>query len=171
MQLQTERATIEFLKQSDFDELLDMFAEKDSFKYIKPHKDKTREQYIEFLESKLEVNELYKVYGYWVVREKDTNRLIGTLNYYPMPESSGYTFKHIGAHFSRSFWGKGFSKELLSRLIQYLKENLGETEILAIVESEHVVSKKMLARLDFKFLKCFELGNQTLEMHKLLLSN
>lgn len=167
MQLQSERATIEFLKESDFDELLEMFKEKDTFKYIKLLQDKTTEEYKAFLYSKLESNAQFKVMGYWVVREKKTNALIGTLNYYPMPESSGYTFKHIGAHFKRAFWGKGYSKELLSELITYLRKDVGETEILAILQSEHIVSKKMLARLGFTFLKFFDLKGETLEMHQL----
>jgi len=167
MHLETERTTITFLKESDIEELLDMFSEKDTFKYIKPLKDKTEEEHKAFLDSKLKVNAQFKVMGYWVVREKGTNALIGTLNYYPMPESSGFTFKHIGAHFKRDFWGKGYSKELLSRLICYLKEELSEKEILAILESEHVVSKKMLASLGFKFLKFVQLGEESIEMHRL----
>ncbi len=170
MKLQSKRATIEFLKESDFDELLEMFLEKDTFKYIKPLQNKTREEYKAFLHSKLASNAQFKVMGYWVVREKETNTLIGTLNYYPMPESSGYTFKHIGAHFKRAFWNKGYSLELLSTLIEYLNKGVGETEILAILQSEHLVSKKMLARLGFMFLKHFELGGETLEMHQLLLN-
>lgn len=169
MHLETKRATITFLKESDFEELLEMFLEKDSFKYIKPLKDKSKEEYLAFLQSKLKVNAQFKVMGYWVVREKGTNALIGTLNYYPMPESSGFTFKHIGAHFSRDFWGQGYSKELLSRLIVYLQEELNEKEILAILESEHVVSKKMLASLGFAFLKFVQLGDETIEMHRLKL--
>lgn len=167
MYLETERATITFLKESDFDELLEMFIEKDTFKYIKPLKGKSIEEYSAFLYSKLEANAQFKVMGYWVVREKGSNALIGTLNYYPIPESSGFTFKHIGAHFKRDFWGQGYSKELLSRLITYIKEELKEEEVLAILESEHIVSKKMLASLGFVFLKFIELGGETIEMHQL----
>ncbi len=167
MKLETKRATIEFLQPTDFDELLEMFVEKDTFKYIKPLKDKSIEEYRAFLESKLKVNAQFKVMGYWVVREKGTNELIGTLNYYPLPETSGYEFKHIGAHFKRAFWGQGYSKELLTTLIAYLNEELGEKEILAILESDHLVSKKMLKRLGFKFLMYFELGTEKLEMFKL----
>lgn len=167
MYLETERATIEFLKETDFDELLDMFIEKDTFKYIKPLKDKTTEEYRAFLTSKLKVNTQLKVMGYWVVREKQTKALIGTLNYYPLPESSGFTFKHIGAHFKREFWGKGYSNELLSCLIHYIKSELNEVEIFAILESDHLVSKKMLARLGFKFYKYISLNKEKIEMHRL----
>lgn len=170
MYLETERAYITFLKETDIDELVEMCLEKDSFKYVTPLRDKSKEEYKEFITSKLEVNAKFKVKGYWVVRSKENDDIIGTLNYYPLPESSGYTFSHIGAHFKRKYWGQGYSKELLSRLITYIHEELNETEILALVDSDHTVSKKMLARLGFAFSKFLPLRDEVVEMHALRLS-
>jgi RimJ/RimL family protein N-acetyltransferase len=154
--------------EEDIKDILDMYTEKDTFKYISTLRGLTLDEHKEKLYKKLAINDFYKIYGFMVIRDRTDDRFIGTLNYYPLDkQATGYDFKHIGAHFKSDFWSKGYAKECLLALMEYLFTECEEPEILAILQSEHKVSKKLLKSLGFIFKKNIAFGNEELEMFAL----
>ena len=148
MKLYTERTTISPISKKDIPEILEMYAEPDSFKYILPHKDKTEVHYQDFLNGKIESNNI--TIGFWTVRLKETNSFIGTVN---LNQFQGTGMTHIGCHLKRTFWNKGFATELMIQLIDYGFENRNLKAIHGIVEENNLVSSKLMRSLGFELYK------------------
>lgn len=65
--MHTQRTILTPLSRSDFDDVLKMYSEPDTFKYIAPLLGKTKEEYINFLESR--IAQIKSGVGYhWAVR-------------------------------------------------------------------------------------------------------
>ena len=148
MTLYTERTTIIPLIESDIPEILEMYLEPDSFKFISPHKDKSKEYYQSFLKGKLAANK--KALGFWSVRLNATNEFVGTVNLNQF-QDSGIT--HIGCHLKSAAWNKGFATELMKELMKYGFEVRNLKVIHGIVEEDNIISAKLMKRLGFDFLE------------------
>lgn len=146
--LKTERTKILPLEESHFDEVLSMYNEPDTWEYITPHKNKTNEYYLNFLTKK--VNDNKTDLGFWSVYSIDNNEFIGTVN---LNHYKGSCFKHIGCHLSNKYWNKGYAYELMFTLKKYALNELNLSEVYGLVEDKHQVSKKLMAKLNFKLEK------------------
>lgn len=148
MTLYTERTTIIPLIESDIPEILEMYLEPDSFKYINLHKDKSKEYYQVFLQDKIAANK--KVLGFWSVRLHATNEFLGTVNLNQFQDSE---ITHVGCHLKSVAWNKGFATELMKELIKYGFEVRKLKAIHGIVEEGNIISAKLMKRLGFDFIK------------------
>ena len=92
--LHTTRTILEPLTVQDFEEILAMYAEKDSNKFIEPLKDTSRDVQLSFLEKKIKTNQNKNGLGFWTIRLKD-GQFIGTANL-NLFEMLGKV--HIGIH-------------------------------------------------------------------------
>lgn len=144
----TERAIITPISETDIPEILDMYMEPDSFKYVRPHKDKSKAYYEEFLKGKINTNTT--TLGFWVVRLKDSNEFIGTVNLNQF-QNTGIT--HIGCHLKEAVWNKGYATELMRALMQYGFDTRKLTAIHGIVEESNQVSAKLMEKLGFEFFE------------------
>lgn len=162
MQLRTARTFITPISENDFSEILEMYNEPDSFKFITPLLDKDDAFYLEFLKGKVETNK--SILGFWTVRDRTTNNFIGTVNLNQFKNSE---IIHIGSHLSNKFWNKGFSTELLPALIDY-GFNVRKLEYInAILSIDHIVSKKLLTKLGFEFFEEFEIEGEVLHLYRI----
>lgn len=157
----TRRARIRPLEKSDFDTLLSMYFEPDSNKFIAPLKDKSLEFYQTFLHRKLEQNR--HELGFWVALEKDSDKLIGTVNLNVFSPLSIY---HVGCHLKAEFWGMSYATELLDVLIKYAFEEKRLPEIHGVFETDNVVSKKLMTKLGFKYDRTAMVEATQLEVYK-----
>ena len=148
MKLYTERTTIIPLIESDIPEILEMYLEPDSFKFISPHKDKSKEYYQSFLQGKLAANK--KALGFWSVRLNATNEFVGTVNLNQFQDSE---ITHIGCHLKSAAWNEGFATELMKELIKYGFEVRNLKAIHGIVEEYNIISAKLMKRLGFDFIE------------------
>lgn len=130
--------------ESDIPEILEMYVEPDSFKYIRPHKDKSKEYYQAFLQGKIEANQ--KTLGFWVVRLEETNEFIGTVN---LNQFQNTDMTHIGCHLKTAAWNKGFATELMKELMNYGFEKRDLNAIHGIVEESNLISAKLMNGLGF----------------------
>ena len=146
--ISTSRTQIRPLKEKDFEPLISMYLEPESNKYIAPLRNKNNDFFNEFINKKLNQNK--SIQGFWVVLEKNTNEIIGTVNlnlFQPL------TVTHIGCHLKKEFWNKGFASEILRTIIEYGSIDRGLEEIHGIVEVDNQVSKKLMKKLEFQFYK------------------
>ena len=146
--MQTLRTQITPLSFEDFDEIISMYGEPDSNKFIEPLLNKSDAFYRTFLTKKIEDNE--KVHQFWVVRNKENNEFVGTLN---LNQFSGTDLKHIGCHLARDYWNKGYATELMKRIIEYGFKERKLNAIHAVIEEGHDVSLRLFKNLGFELFE------------------
>ena len=100
MRIETERCFCEALSEKDFKEVLDMYQEDDSNKYIAPLLNKSQDFYQEFLEKKISLNKIQA--SFWTVRSKAEETFIGTINLNQFTQTG---LIHLGCHLSLSLSG------------------------------------------------------------------
>ena len=147
--MQTDRTILTPLNRSDFDDVLKMYSEPDTFKYILPLLDRTKEEYITFLESR--IVQIKSGAGYhWVVRSLDNNEFMGLMNLNPI----GNTDKiQVGFQLKRKFWNQGLATELTIRVLDFAFTEAKLTDVYGVFDNENVASAKIFKKLNFKFVE------------------
>jgi [ribosomal protein S5]-alanine N-acetyltransferase len=161
MPLTSDRTTIEKLNPKHFDSLIEMYLEPDSNKFVTPLKDRDKDFFLKFLKKKMNANE--KEVGFWTVKEKYSDQIIGTVN---LNLFERLNLVHVGCHLKRDYWNLGFGKELFSRMIHYGIEERELSEIHGIIEMENQVSKRLLLGLGFTLVRQDILDDTPIEIYK-----
>lgn len=141
MIIYTERTISKPLIKEDFSTLIAMYIEPDSNKYIKPLRGKTTRYFNYFLNTKLAQNK--SSIGFWVVRSKVTNEILGTINLNKIEAIGHY---HIGCHLKRKHWNQGYASELLKEFIQYGFNERSLDKIFGLVDENNLASKKIFKK-------------------------
>lgn len=162
--LQTERTILSPLKEGDFKNIIEMYFEPDSNKFVPPLQNKSVAEYQALLQQKLLKNDQPKGHGIWTIREKDSEEFIGTAN---LNIQKTLQIRHLGAHLARAAWGKGYATEVLLRLKDYALDDLHLESISALVDSQHYNSKKMLTKIGMQYFETIELYAAQIEIYKL----
>ena len=162
--LYTNRTVIRSLKLSDFQDIIDMYLEPDSNKFIPPLQNKTPEQYKVLLSGKINNNNNPEGLGFWSVRTKENDRLIGTANLNIM---NVLNIVHTGIHLRRSVWNMGFASEIISEMLDYGLNSLKLPEIYGICSANHIVSEKMLMKAGLVFQESIHLNGEELGIYKI----
>ena len=89
---------------------------------------------------------------FWVIRERD-NRFVGTIALGKHHDSDEM---EISYQLIPDAWGKGFAKEALEVIIEYLLKNLDLTKILAETQTKNIKSINLLNKLGFKEIRKLE---------------
>lgn len=160
----SKRTLINELASSDVEEVLEMYQEKDTFKYIKPLLEKDEGFYREFLNKKIAFNQ--NQVEFWVVRNRVNNEFIGTINLNRVPNTS---YIQIGCHLKRKFWKSGYATELMSTLLIEAFEKRGMSEVYGVFEQTNRVSKKLLKNLGFHTHVVRDLSNSVVHIQRLTL--
>lgn len=143
--LETSRTYLKLLKESDFDDVLEMFAGEYIFKYIKPHKNKTKQDHIAFLN--LKMNQIKSKSGfYWVVRSKQSNEFIGAINLTPIPKTDKI---QIGWMIVLKHHQKGFAFESAEAVFKFALFETDFNPIYGVFEKENSASERILSKLGF----------------------
>ncbi len=107
---------------------------------------------IEFLEKKQLLSQEQKLF-YWVVREKETQKFVGTIGLTPYLASK-QTF-HLGFRVSKEFQEKGLATELGKKVIDFVKNELKHKKIIGLIMEGNIASKALLKKLNFEFEKSY----------------
>ena len=145
--MQTERTILTMLTRDDYTEVLPMYDEPDTFKYIAPLQNKSREEYIGFLDSRIAQvnNEL----GYhWVVRLKDNGKFIGLMNLNPIGNSDKI---QVGFQLKRKYWGQGFATELTKRVLEFAIKEADLRVIYGVFDKRNIASRRIFKKFGFEF--------------------
>lgn len=98
--------------------------------------------------------------------EKSTRSLIGMGGLTPW-EYSGEKLTDITYRFRESAWGKGYGTELAEALIHYGMKTLKLTNITATITPDNIGSKKIAAKLGFKFDQHITLKDVPTDLYRL----
>ncbi|MCR9153616.1 MAG: GNAT family N-acetyltransferase [Bacteroidetes bacterium] len=145
--IKTERLFMRYMDQSDFPELLEMYFEEDSNKFIRPLRGKSRDEYLSFLASKLEKNKEQGHFFLAILNEEE--KIMGTanLNYF-----AALDIEHVGVHLKRAYWSQAYGTEVLKGLIQ-LASKEGRKKIFALVQKGNLASEAMMRKCGFELEK------------------
>lgn len=157
MEYTTSRLRIRPIAECDLPELVKMYLEPDSNKYIPPLQNKTTQEYQTFLESKLSANK--KEVGFWTLIALSNNAVVGTVNLNYLPSLNLY---HIGCHLLCNYWGKGLALEAMQTLL----ENTHLKIVHGVVSPQHSTSKKLLQEMAFTFSHNNWIGEYPVEVYK-----
>jgi len=93
-------------------------------------------------------------YGYWAVREADTDRFVGEVgfaDYHRQMEPSLDATPELGWVIARDSWGKGYATEAVSAAIAWAARWLTSYERIAcIIAPENVVSVRVAEKCGFR---------------------
>ncbi|MCB0478281.1 MAG: GNAT family N-acetyltransferase [Crocinitomicaceae bacterium] len=159
--METKRTRITPLEEKHVEDVLEMYFEPDSWKYIKPHEGKDESYYRTFLNGKIEKNE--NEIGFWVVFSKE-GKFIGTINLNNFMDEA---IIHMGVHLRRDIWGKGFATELMQRLLNYAQEEKQLSEVYAIIAEGNHASIKIFEKLGFSLKDKREVDGEILRFYSL----
>ena len=144
--LKTERLT---LRQLLIDDKLDIFALRSDpgvNKYLNRQPCHTVEDAIIFINKvndNIEKNGTY----YWAITLTDSKTILGTICLFDF--SSEKSSCEIGYELMTQFQGKGYMKEALKVVIDYVFQNLKVKKILAFTHCENQNSTSLLMKLNF----------------------
>lgn len=111
----------------------------------------------------LKNNKNYEAFGYFKVFEKHTKNFIGlgaiTLN-------NDFSEAEIEYMLMPDYWGKGYGGEIVRNLLKRAEETKSIQKVIAIVDPNNLISKKILFNNGFVLCKIFEIDDGSLaEMH------
>ncbi len=91
-------------------------------------------------------------FGLWAVIERETGELIGMagLTEFDREESDDL---ELAYRFRRDCWGKGYGSEAAAAWVAKGFSTLGLPRIVAVVEPDHVVSKRILEKVGMRFVE------------------
>lgn len=92
--------------------------------------------------------------GFWCLTTKNDDKVIGIsgllkCNYL---EKDSYEFGFI---LNENYWGKGLATEIGNFWFEYAKNEMNLTELIATVSPENIASKKVLEKLNMKYVTKF----------------
>lgn len=162
--LQTERSSLTPLKEADFQEIISMYLEPDSNKFVPPLQNKNAAEYLILLQKKVQKNNQPKGHGVWTIRTNDSQEFIGTAN---LNIQEILQLTHLGAHLKRAAWGKGYATEVLSILRDYALQTLKLPNIHALVDAQNHASKNMLLKIGLQYTETVELYAVPVALYRL----
>lgn len=158
--ISTKRLQFQLLEPDHFPEILAMYAEPETNKYIRPLRGKSKEEYLKFFRFKMEQNEQGLGY-FWVVLKKDGS-FLGTANF---NHFSPFEVEHVGVHLARAFWSRGYGTEIVEALLQFAKSE-GRNVVHALVQEGHDASLQMLNKAGMQFKEKRENAGDILHIYQ-----
>lgn len=161
--MESRRTYFNLLQIDDYPELLEMYQEKDTFKFIEPLQGLSIEEHILKLEKRRA--QIDEGTGYhWICRNKQDHNLVGMMNLNQVPGSTGM---YLGYQIKRHLWGQGYGTELASKVLEFAFADADLDEVYALIEAPNIASRKILLRMGFTLFKSKVEGESTLETYVL----
>ncbi len=148
--LETDRLILRPFQEDDVKDVFECWeSDPDVAKYMfwTSHNDieKTRE-WVSFELGQIEKPDWYR----FAIELKDTNTLIGTALIYYEEEVEGW---EIGYNLGKKYWGKGYTTEVMEKVIDFAKRELGISQIVGRYAKENPASGNVMNKLGFKYEK------------------
>ncbi len=147
------------ISESNFDELHEMFLDKETMKHIpvEINRNETKKKLNKMLEN-------WKDFGYGifavVLKEEDT--FIGYCGF--TKEKDATSFGYV---FCSKYFGNGYGSEAVKAVLDYSFKILKLSNVVAYVSPENTASKKILSKSNFSFVNTFEFNDHSMELWKL----
>jgi RimJ/RimL family protein N-acetyltransferase len=160
--LETERLLLREIDADDAAFTLDLLNQPSFIKYIGDRGVRDLDGARDFIESRYRKSYRDHGYGLYVVELKAADPIpVGVCGFVRRDTLPG---PDIGFAFLPQFEKKGFAYESASAVMEYGRDKLGFTRVLAITTTDNDASGKLLEKLGFRFEKLFESNGETLKL-------
>ena len=153
--LETERCIIREIKVEDANALYEIYGGPGITEHMEgllpdPEEEKA------FIRDYIDKIYAFYEFGMWIVEERETGQVIGRagLNY-----RQGYEDPEMGYVIAAPFQKKGYATEVCQSILNYGRDELGFSQIRALVEPENTASIALCRKLGFYFDRIVYLGN------------
>lgn len=148
--LDTERLTLRAHAPADFDELRALWADPDVVRYTVGRPQTSEEVWARLLRAA----GLWPLvgYGYWVVRERDTNRLVGEVGIADFRRDLAPPVDlapEAGWILSPAVHGNGYATEAMRAVLAWADAHLAAPRTTCIIVPENGASLRVAAKLGF----------------------
>jgi ribosomal-protein-alanine N-acetyltransferase len=135
----TERCTINRLQESDYCEVKRIYENQEVRKFLGGVRQEASigERFREMLDSSHD-------FFYWVVREKQTENMIGLVS---LDLHHGGVYQEISYQFLPAWWGKGYASEVVSVVIHFALNELNLSTVVAETQTANKASCQLLERV------------------------
>lgn len=146
---ETERLVLRQFKKTDLEPFLVYRNDPQVYRYQGwkvPYERSLAEEFVEFQRLADPTRE-----GEWfqtALELKATHTLIGDVGYFPRKGYNGQAY--LGYTLARPFWGQGYAREAVSRIIEYLMDELKLHRIVADCDTDNTSSIRLLEWLGFR---------------------
>lgn len=153
MIVETDRLKIRNLALEDKKSLFEIYSDKEAMQFRGSKPFGTIEEVVEMLSrtfQKLESKEEFR----YAVDLKENNEIIGTFLIKPISKNEC----EIGYSIGKNYWGRGYGKELVKGMLNYIKKLTFKT-IVATSRKENISSIILLESVGFKLFTEKEINN------------
>ncbi|MBD3637159.1 MAG: GNAT family N-acetyltransferase [Crocinitomicaceae bacterium] len=144
----TERTRIVPYSEEHIPDIIRMFQEPDSNKFIRPLQGKTPQEWEQRLRSNIFKNQ--QLLQIWSVYHLENGDFVGTLN---LNKFASTDIDQLGLHLTVKYWGQGYGYELCQKILDYAVQVRQLKEVHWIFEAGHTASKNLALKLGFKPFK------------------
>lgn len=145
--LETKRCYLREITLDDMDDLFELYNKKGITDYIEPLYERQEEE--EYQRAYIENMYGYYGYGMWLVKEKDTHRMIGRagIDYRMLGEEE---IIEMGYVIAPEYQRQGYAYEVCQAIMGWVKSNLEFRRIDCLVEPGNETSVGLLHKLGFQ---------------------
>ena len=148
--IETKRCYLREITVDDLPELYELYGQKGMTDHMEPLYDKEEE----LAYTKAYINNMYRYYGYgmWLVKDRNTDELIGRAGFDHL-EEGGECLLEMGYAISVFRQRQGYAYEVCRAMIDYAKgAELGFDRIYCLVREGNTASVALLKKLGFRFM-------------------
>lgn len=165
--IETKRCYLQEMTTEDLPDLYRLYAGEGMTDYMEP----LSEWEEELAYTKAYIENMYRFYGYgmWLVKDRDTNELIGRAGLNNL-ELKGVPMLEMGYAIDVSKQRQGYAAEVCKAVIEYARAaETGYEKLYCFVQKKNTASKALLKRLEFVFQGYCIREDREMELYELLL--
>lgn len=139
----TDRLRLRHFTPADYDAVYQLNSDAEVMQYIFDGHTHSREEAKAYLDKIMDAYKAPYELGVWAVELKDSGDFVGfgCLRVFEEPEK-----RELGYRLGKPHWGKGIASEISRGLVQYGFQTLNLPQIMAVVQTENIASRKVLEK-------------------------
>jgi RimJ/RimL family protein N-acetyltransferase len=159
--LETERLSLRNLSVDDAEFVLELLNEPSFLQYIGDREVRNLEDAQQYILNRLVTSYERNGYGLYLVELKESRVPIGISG---LVKRDTLPDADIGFAFLPAYWSKGYAVESAAAVMDYAREVLGLTRIVAITSLDNEASAKLLAKIGLRFERLIKLAEDAEEV-------
>lgn len=151
--LYTKRTCVQEIALSDLDEMYELYDGDGITDYTEPLYERQKEE--AYTQSYIDYMYRYYGYGMWIVRDRNTGKLIGRagIEHYEESgsrnESQAEVLMELGYIIGKEYQKQGYAVEVCRAIIEYAKEELEIDQLHCFIHPENKASIRVAEKLGF----------------------
>jgi RimJ/RimL family protein N-acetyltransferase len=159
--LETERLVLRKLSTDDAEFVLELLNEPSFLQYIGDREVRNLEDARQYILNRLVASYERNGFGLYLVELKESRIPIGISG---LVKRDTLPDADIGFAFLPAYWSKGYAVESAAAVMNYAREVLGLTRIVAITSVDNEASAKLLGKIGLRFERLIKLSEDAEEV-------